>query len=95
MPVSDFSFLGSLVAGHDDIDTDWTLDDLNMMPRTVNVQSFSNGYNKFVMVWVPERESFMARVRKTPRMVSSVEQTLGAVDDSRIWTPSTEGERHE
>lgn len=76
MPVSTFSFLGTLVIGSGDIDTDWTLDDLNLVPRTVNVQSYSNGYTNFVMVWVPERESFIARVRKKPRIVSSNGQPM-------------------
>jgi hypothetical protein len=87
LPISTFSFLGPLVTGRDDVETDWTLDDLNMIPRTVNVQSFSNGYNNFVMVWVPEQESFVARLRKKPRIVSSNGQPLGKSEEERLWLP--------
>lgn len=95
MPISTFSFLGPLVTGHDDVETDWTLDDLNLIPRTVNVQSFSNGYNNFVMVWIPERESFVARLRKKPRIVGSNGQPIGVSEEARLWLPGNSGEDHE
>ena len=71
MPVTEFSFLSSLMSTVPaDIDTEWTLQDRNLESRAVRVQSFTNSYRHFVLVWVPERESLLARIRKTPQIVS-------------------------
>ncbi|MEO1020181.1 MAG: ImmA/IrrE family metallo-endopeptidase [Pseudomonadota bacterium] len=87
MRLSHFDFLGPLVTGYERIDTQWTLDDLNTLPRTVNVQSFTNTYNNFVIVWVPEHESFLARTRKKPTIIPPESDSRDTKDSQRIWTP--------
>lgn len=71
MRLKDFDFLGPLVTGYERVDTKWTLDDLNALPRTVKIHSFNNTYNHFVIVWVPERESFVARIRRKPTIITA------------------------
>ena len=71
LPVAEFSFLSALTSGvPTDMDTEWTLENRNLESRAVRVQSFTNSYRHFVLVWVPERESLLARLRKTPQMAS-------------------------
>lgn len=63
-------FLADLVdpwAG--DIDTDWTVPGRDGEARSVRVQSFNNGYNTFLLLWQPRRESFVARHRRRSTIV--------------------------
>jgi hypothetical protein len=50
------------------IDTYWGLDDSNHEMTTVRVQSFSNTYRTFVLLWLPVKEPFIARHRARPRI---------------------------
>ena len=50
------------------IDADWALSDLSGSACTVRVQSFNNSYRTFVLLWVPAKESFIARHRRPPRL---------------------------
>lgn len=64
-----YGFLGRLViSGTGDIDGYWGLNDRSAEMTTVRVQSFCNTYRVFVLVWLPARESFIARHRSRPRL---------------------------
>lgn len=51
------------------IDTEFTLADRAGSVNTLRVQSFTNGYRTFVLVWLPGKESFIARHRRRSRIV--------------------------
>lgn len=55
-------FIASL--RHGPIDTQWNFADSNGDATTLNVQSFCNTYRTFVLLWLPFRESFVARHRR-------------------------------
>jgi len=64
------SFLAPLgLPGSTDINLSWGLHDRNAAMTTVNVQSLSNTYRIFVLLWLPTKESFIARHRARPRLV--------------------------
>lgn len=64
-----YGFLSQLgLAGSGDIDAYWGLDDRNAEMTTVRVQSFCNTYRVFVLLWLPAKESFIARHRARPRL---------------------------
>lgn len=64
------SFLAPLgLPGSTDINLSWGLHDRNAAMTTVNVQSLSNTYRVFVLLWLPTKESFIARHRARPRLV--------------------------
>jgi hypothetical protein len=50
------------------IDAYWGLNDRNGEMTTLRVQSFSNTYRTFVLLWPPVKESFIARHRVRPRI---------------------------
>jgi hypothetical protein len=58
--------LGSLWPG--EIDVYWALDDRNEEMTTVRVQSFCNTYRVLVLLWLPAKESFIARHRARPNI---------------------------
>ena len=79
MPVAEYSFLGSLASGFQtDIETEWTVNDRNQEPRAVRVQSFTNTYRHFVLVWIPQRQSLVARFRKTPQIITPTIRTISS-----------------
>jgi hypothetical protein len=53
------------------INTRWGLSDLNGEPTTAMVQSFSNTYRIFVLLWLPAKVPFIARHRARPRIEAS------------------------
>jgi hypothetical protein len=55
----------------DQVDTYWGLDNNDGEMTTVRVQSFSNTYRTFVLIWPPAKESFIARHRAQPRLEAS------------------------
>lgn len=63
-------FLAPLgLPGSTDINLSWGVTDRNAEMTTVNVQSLSNTYRVFVLMWLPTRESFIARHRARPHLV--------------------------
>lgn len=50
------------------ISLDWSMTDLSGTPQDLKVQSFTNSYRTFVLVWRPARESFIARHRIRPQL---------------------------
>ncbi|GAB1813644.1 M78 family metallopeptidase domain-containing protein [Mycobacterium sp. MUNTM1] len=70
MDSSRHGFLAPLgLPGSTDINLSWGLHDCNAEMTTVKVQSFSNTYRVFVLLWLPSKESFIARHRARPRLV--------------------------
>jgi hypothetical protein len=66
---TNYGFLGQLgESGTGDIDAYWGLDDRTAEMTTVRVQSFCNTYRVFVLLWLPVKESFIARHRARPRL---------------------------
>lgn len=67
---SKHGFLAPLgLPGTTDMSLSWGLHDRNAEMTTVNVQSLSNTYRLFVLLWLPTKESFIARHRTRPRLV--------------------------
>lgn len=54
--------------GSPDVDVYWSLRDRDGTVTTVKVQSFCNTYRTFVLLWLPTKESFVARHRVRPRL---------------------------
>ncbi len=52
------------------INCEWSLLDLRGEAQTLRVQSACNTYNHFVLVWMPEKEPWLARLRKRPTLSS-------------------------
>lgn len=50
------------------VDTTWTMEDINSDVNLVKIQSFCNTYRTFLLVWPPARESLIARHRRRPRI---------------------------
>lgn len=50
------------------IPMDWRMTDLSGTAHELKVQSFTNSYRMFVLVWLPGRESFIARHRVRPKV---------------------------
>ena len=72
LSATEYSFLGSLspsCAG--ELDLEWTLSDVTNTGNILRVQSFSNGYRTFVLLWLPGKESFIARHRRRPQIIFS------------------------
>lgn len=61
----EYPFLGAPT----EVDCEWTLNDLAGSTNTLRVQSLMNGYRTFVLLWLPARESFIARHRRRRRIV--------------------------
>lgn len=69
LATSNHGFLAPLgVSTSAGIDLSWGLYDRNAEMTTVKVQSLSNTYRVFVLLWLPTRESFIARHRVRPRL---------------------------
>lgn len=51
-----------------DLDIEWQLLDIDGDMSRVRIQSFCNTYRTFVLLWVPRRESFIARHRAPIRI---------------------------
>jgi hypothetical protein len=51
------------------VDSAWDLTDIDGKPTRLRVQSFNNSYRTFVLLWVPSKESFIARHRRRDRIV--------------------------
>lgn len=51
------------------LDATWALTDLAGSNTGLRVQSFSNSYRTFLLLWLPEKESFVARHRRRDRIV--------------------------
>lgn len=54
--------------GSPDVDAYWSLRDRDAAVTAVKVQSFCNTYRTFVLLWLPTKESFVARHRVRPRL---------------------------
>lgn len=52
-----------------DVDCSWALDDIAGTTTTLRVQSFNNSYRNFILLWLPGKESFIARHRRPERIV--------------------------
>jgi len=52
-----------------EVDCEWSLADLAGSQTDLRVQSFTNGYRIFVLLWVPGKESLVARRRRRGRIV--------------------------
>jgi hypothetical protein len=50
------------------VSMDWRMTDLSGVSRDLRLQSFTNSYRTFVLLWVPGRESFIARHRARPQL---------------------------
>ncbi|SDL17455.1 protein of unknown function [Nocardioides sp. YR527] len=50
------------------LSTEWRMTDLMGIPHDLRVQSFTNSYRTFVLLWRPGRERFIARHRARPRL---------------------------
>jgi len=50
------------------VSMDWRMTDLRGVSHGMRVQSFTNSYRTFVLLWVPGRESFIARHRARPQL---------------------------
>lgn len=50
------------------VDTSWRLQDAAGDPTSVRVQSFSNTYRTFMLLWLPTKESVIARHRGRTRL---------------------------
>lgn len=69
LATSNHGFLAPLgVSKSAGIDLSWGLHDRNAEMTTVKVQSLSNTYRVFVLLWLPTKESFIARHRVRPRL---------------------------
>ena len=68
LPVAAFPFLSGL-GQRQPLDMEWTLCDTRGEPRVVRVQSYCNRYNHFILVWLPGKESRVAKLRKKPTLV--------------------------
>lgn len=56
-------------SGSGEVDCEWSLADLAGSQTNLRVQSFTNGYRIFVLLWVPRKESLVARRRRRGRIV--------------------------
>lgn len=66
---TNYGFLAPLGSpGSVAIDAYWGLSDSDAEMTTVRVQSLSNTYRIFVLLWLPTKESFIARHRARPRL---------------------------
>lgn len=64
-----YAFLAALTPPlPSNISMDWRMGDLSGTARDLKVQSFTNSYRTFVLIWLPGRESFVARHRVRPEV---------------------------
>jgi hypothetical protein len=69
LALSSHGFLAPLgLPGSAGINAYWGLRDCNAEMTTVKVQSLCNTYRVFVLLWLPTKESFVARHRVRPRL---------------------------
>lgn len=69
MSASNHAFLSALsapLAAGSSID--WRMSDLNGTTHDLKVQTFTNSYRTFVLIWLPGRETFVARHRVRPEV---------------------------
>lgn len=52
-----------------DVDSSWALADSDGTPTNLRVQTFSNSYRTFLLLWLPYRETFVARYRRPGQIV--------------------------
>jgi hypothetical protein len=72
LSVSSHPFLGTLGGNWPgEIDDQWSLTDVAGDASILRVQSFHNSYRTFVLLWVPTKESFVARHRVRGRIAAA------------------------
>ena len=64
-----YPFLASLsTPGLNDVEEEWVLTDNVGSTKAVRVQSFTNRYRIFLLIWVPKKDGLIARFRRPTRI---------------------------